>query len=384
MSIELDRLKVLIVGAGFYGSVIAEHVARVLDERVVVIDKRLHIGGNCYSEVEPETGIEFHTYGTHIFHTANPEVWLYFQRFSSLNGYTHQVLARVADKVYQLPINLETINSFYGVNLRPFEVKEFLAEEIDKEPYPAPANLEEQAISMVGRPLYETFIKGYTEKQWGRTALELPASIIKRLPFRTNYNESYFFDSWQGIPTTGYAAIFEQMLDHPKIEVHLGVDFWDLKSAVPDSCLVIYSGAIDRFFHFKHGHLEYRSLRFEREVVPVHDFQGTSVINYPEADVSYTRIHEPRHLHLERSYPSDKTLIIREYSEGDNGENPYYPVRTPASMEMLARYQREAKDLENIVFGGRLGQYQYNDMDKTIAAAMEAFRTRVAPWCQRS
>jgi len=343
MQLDLTRARYLVVGAGFYGAVIAEHIARELGQPVVVIDKRDHTGGNCHSEIDPETGIEFHKYGTHIFHTRDERVWSYVQRFTTLNGYRHQVLAQYKDRVYQMPINLETINSFYDKDLKPFEVKDFLAGEIGREQLREDANLEERAISMIGRPLYEAFIKGYTEKQWGRLATEIPASVIKRLPFRTNYDENYFFDVWQGIPADGFAALFERLLDHPLIELHLGVDFMDLKSQVPSDCQIIYTGTIDRFFHYEHGRLDCRTLEFEYEVKDVPDYQGTSVMNYTEAEVPFTRIHEPRHLHPERESNPDKTLIVREYSKTSKGDSPYYPIRrrrTTASSRSTANARR--------------------------------------------
>jgi UDP-galactopyranose mutase len=266
MHLSLEGVRYLVVGAGFYGAVVAEHIARQLDERVVVIESRDHLGGNCHSQTDPETGIEFHTYGTHIFHTSNPRVWDYLQRFTDLNGYRHQVLATWQGRVYQMPINLETINSFFALNLKPYEVEAFLADEVGADAVAEPRNLEEQAVALVGRRLYEAFVRGYTEKQWGRSARELPASIIRRLPFRRNYDESYYFDRWQGIPSAGYTAIFEQMLDHPNIEVHLNVDFMDLKQAVPPTCLVIYTGPIDRFFH----HAAFRARGRARRRLPGH------------------------------------------------------------------------------------------------------------------
>jgi UDP-galactopyranose mutase len=378
--LALDDLRYLVVGAGLTGSVIAEHIARDLGERVVVIERRDHLGGNCHSQVDPETGIEFHTYGTHVFHTSDARVWSYVRRFTSFNGYRHQVLATWRGRVYQMPINLETINAFYGRSLRPFEVDAFLAGEIAGERIGEPRNLEEKAISLVGRPLYEAFIRGYTEKQWGRPARELPVSILQRLPFRRNYDESYYFDRWQGIPEEGYTAIFERMLDHPEIELHLNVDFMDLKERVPPTCLVIYTGPIDRFFHHCEGRLECRTLRFEREVVRVADYQGTSVMNYTEAEVPFTRIHEPRHLHPERDHPGDRTLLIREYPVLDRGDNPYYPLRTPENERMLARYAARQAALPNVLFAGRLGEFRYYDMDVAIARALETYETRVRPW----
>lgn len=379
MELNLREIRFLVVGAGFYGAVVAEHIARELGQKVVVIDKRDHVGGNCHSQVDSATGIEYHTYGTHIFHTRNPAVWSYVERFTQLNAYRHQVLATYKNRVYQMPINLETINTFYGVNLKPFEVREFLEREIGSEVYESPRNLEERAISLVGRPLYEAFLKGYTEKQWGRDAKDIPASVIQRLPFRTNYDENYFFDSWQGIPIDGYSALFERMLDHPNIEVALGLDFMDLKNQVPPDCLVVYSGTIDRFFHYAHGRLDCRTLRFESEVLDVPDYQGTSVMNYTEREVPYTRIHEPRHLHPERESHPEKTLIIREYSEASLGDSPYYPIPSPENDRRLALYAREREAHPNVHFGGRLGDFKYYDMDVTIDRAMNAYSTTIRP-----
>ncbi|MFO0688468.1 MAG: UDP-galactopyranose mutase [Myxococcota bacterium] len=379
MELNLREIKFLVVGAGFYGAVVAEHIARDLGQKVVVIDKRDHTGGNCHSQIDPTTGIEYHTYGTHIFHTRNQAVWNYIARFTQLNAYRHQVLATYKNRVYQMPINLETINTFYGTNLKPFEVRGFLEKEIGSERFDAPANLEERAISLVGRPLYEAFLKGYTEKQWGCDATAIPASVIARLPFRTNYDENYFFDAWQGIPVDGYAAVFDNMLDHPNIEVVLGVDFMDLKTQVSPDCLVVYTGTIDRFFHYKHGRLDCRTLRFETEVVDVPDYQGTSVMNYTEREVPFTRIHEPRHLHPERESHPEKSFIVREYSETSRGDSPYYPIPSAENDRRLALYTKEREAFPNVLFGGRLGDFKYYDMDVTIDRAMDAYAKTIKP-----
>jgi len=374
---DLSNLKYLVVGAGFFGSVIAERIANDTDERVVVIDKYTHIGGNCFSEVDAETGIEYHKYGTHIFHTSNKKVWEYINSFTSFNGYRHQVLSFYKNKVYQMPINLETINSFYGVNLRPYEVDSFLKSEVEKEKIEKPKNLEEKAISLIGRPLYEAFIKGYTEKQWEKDCKYLPASIIGRLPIRKNYDENYFFDPWQGIPLEEYTKIFTRLLGHKNIEVHLNIDFFEIKDQVPASCLIIYSGPIDRFFDYKFAKLEWRTLKFEREVKNIEDFQGTSVMNYPEYSIPYIRIHEPRHLHPERNYTRRKTLILKEYPKLDNGDHPYYPVSTRENQDILQKYMKEREKYPNVIFGGRLGDYKYYDMDKVISSALETYQNRV-------
>ncbi|MEI7983604.1 MAG: UDP-galactopyranose mutase, partial [Bacteroidota bacterium] len=291
---ELKSTRYLIVGAGFFGSVIAERISNDLKELVVVIDKRDHIGGNCYSEKHPETGIIYHKYGTHIFHTPNKKVWNYINRFTEFNSYRHQVLNTYKNKVYQMPINLETINSFYNLNLKPYEVDAFLSQEIRKENITVPRNFEEKAVSLIGRPLYEAFIRGYTKKQWQKDPRELPAAILSRLPFRKNYDESYYFSQWQGIPLNGFTEIFEKMLFHKNISLYLNTDYFDIRDQVSSNTLVIFSGPIDRFFDYKFGKLEWRSLEFSEKVIPVEDYQGTSVMNYGEESVPYTRIHEPR------------------------------------------------------------------------------------------
>ena len=375
----LENLKYLIIGSGFFGAVIAERIANDLGERVLVIDKRPHIGGNCYSEQDPATGIEYHKYGTHIFHTSNPVVWNYINQFTEFNSYYHQVLTTYKDRVYQMPINLETINAFYGTNLKPYEVDAFLAGEIAKENIQQATNFEEKAISMMGRPLYEAFIKGYTQKQWQKAPSEMPASILKRLPFRKNYNESYYYSRWQGIPLNGYTHIFENLLHHPKIELQLNVDYFDIKAQVSSETIQIYSGPIDRFFNFQYGHLDWRTLHFEKEIVPVEDFQGTSVMNYAEEQVPFTRIHEPKHLHPERSYTKDQTLIIREYSKRDEGNHPFYPINDNRNQDLILKYRTAADQLKNVIISGRLGDYKYYDMHQTIARALEVYEQQIKP-----
>lgn len=371
---NFEGIKYLIVGSGFFGSVIAERIANVLNEKVLIVEKRNHIGGNCYSLDDKNTGIHYHLYGTHIFHTSNKKVWDYINRFTEFNGYFHQVLTRHKDKVFQMPVNLETINSFYDVDLKPYEVQDFLKKEIEKENINQPSNFEEKAISMMGRPLYEAFIKGYTLKQWQKDPKEMPDSILKRLPFRTNYNENYYFSRWQGIPMDGYGVIFEKMLQSPNIEVKLNLDFFDIRDKISPDTQIIYSGPIDQYFDYKYGKLEYRTLRFESEIHPVEDYQGTSVMNYADIEVPYTRIHEPRHLHPERTnYPTDKTLIIKEFSMLDDGTNPYYPINDERNQQLILRYRDEIKDLENVRISGRLGEYKYFDMHDTINYALEMF-----------
>nr|NQU91855.1 UDP-galactopyranose mutase [Bacteroidota bacterium] len=368
--------KFVVVGSGFWGSTIAERIASVLDEDVLVIEKRGHIGGNCYSEVCHQTGIEYHKYGTHIFHTSNRDVWDYINSFSPFNAYRHQVLATWNGAVYQMPINLETINAFYKVNLRPYEVDAFLKKEVQKSDLPNVDSLENYSISKVGRPLYEAFIKGYTWKQWGISPQKIPATVVKRLPFRTNYNESYYESRWQGIPETGYGAIFKKMLSHGRIRVLVNTDFFDIRNDLPENARIFYSGPVDRLLDFRYGKLEWRSLKFEQEIKNVSDFQGTSVMNYTEAEIPFNRIHEWKHLHPERSvFSGDHTLIAREYSLNGTGQEPFYPINDKKNQALVEKYQHEATLFPNITIGGRFGEYKYYDMHQTIANALTVFNT---------
>lgn len=319
---------IIVVGAGFYGAVIAELCASNLGRRVIVIERRNHIGGNSFSETDPETGIERHVYGSHIFHTDNKNVWDYISRFAEFNTYRHKVLSRYENKVYHIPINLMTINEFFRKDMSPDQAREFVLGQAKIHGVKEPKNFEEKAISLMGRPLYEAFIKGYTQKQWQTDSKKLPSSIISRIPVKFNYDWGYFTDPWQGIPVDGYTSFFKRILSHPLIDLRLGVDYFDISTQIDPECLVIYSGSIDRYFDFCHGKLSYRSLRFENKVFSTSDFQGTAVMNYADVKVPYTRIHEFRHYHPERDhYPNDRTSITYEYSlSADNDNEPYYPV----------------------------------------------------------
>ena len=404
---DITEYSYVIVGSGLLGAVTAERIANQLDQPVLVIEKRDHIGGNCYSAVDQGTGIEYHAYGTHIFHTSNQKVWNYIRHFIQFNTYRHKVLTVHKDRVYPFPINLATINQFFGKNLKPFEVEAFMntlrepatAARASAAPAPAsaapatattatsstpaapasPANFEEQAISLLGRELYEAFFKYYTLKQWQVDPRQLPPAIFNRLPFRANYDDNYFFDRWQGIPEKGYTHLFERLLANRKIKVLLNTDFFEVRHLLKkDSCLV-YSGPIDRFFDYKFGKLSWRTLRFEQETIDRQDYQGNSVINFPDAEIPYTRIHEPRHLHPEKQYPNDKTIIFREYSLPDQGDNPYYPIASTENQRLLGLYKEEAAKLKNVFISGRLGDYKYYDMDQTICRALEIFETGILP-----
>ncbi len=372
---NIDAYKYVVVGAGLLGSVLAQNLAAVNDERVLVLEKRPHIGGNCYSEIDPQTGIEFHKYGSHIFHTSSQKVWDYINRFSSFTDYRHHVFAKVNDKVYPLPVNLETINSFFNVSLSPEQVADFIKTKTIRFVH-EPANFEEQALAVIGPELYEAFFKGYSIKQWQTEPKDLPAAIFKRLPFRTNYESGYFNDTWQGIPTDGYTAIFEKLLAHENIDVHCNTDFFDVRDRIHPDAHIIYSGPIDRFFDHAHGKLQWRTLEFSNEILDSSNFQTVPVMNYPEINIPYTRIHEPKHLHPERNYATDKTLIIKEFSKADEGSNPYYPLLTKENTERLGLYREMAAQMKNITVAGRLGDYKYYDMDQTIERALQLFEEK--------
>ena len=376
-------MDLLVVGSGFFGLTIAERAAND-GKRVVVIDRRSHIGGNAYSEAEPETGIEVHRYGAHLFHTSNETVWEYVNRFTSFTSYEHKVYSNFKGEVYPLPINLGTINQFFRAAYGPDEARQVIAEQATEFDTKEAKNLEEKGISLIGRPLYEAFIKDYTEKQWQTPTTELPAEVISRLPVRYTSDNHYFNDTHEGLPVDGYTAWLERMADHPNIEVRLNTDFFDEsqplnKRAIVGTVPVVYTGPVDRYFDYSAGELGWRTLDFEQEVLPTGDFQGTSVMNYAGSDVPYTRIHEFRHFHPERDYPTDKTVIMREYSRFASREDePYYPVNTPEDRERLLQYRDLTEGEDNVLFGGRLGTYQYLDMHMAIGAALSMYNNEVS------
>lgn len=380
-------MDLLIVGSGLFGLTIAERVATELGRKVVVVDRRPHLGGNAYSELDAETGIEVHKYGAHLFHTSNERVWNYVNRFTEFTNYHHKVYSTHGGEVYPLPINLGTINQFFRSALGPDAARALIAEQASEITGSAVGNLEEKAISLIGRPLYEAFIRDYTAKQWQTPVTELPAEVISRLPVRYTYENRYFNDTYEGLPKDGYAAWLEKMVDNPNIEVILNTDFFDAsqpynKGALKGEVPIVYTGALDRYFDYKAGRLGWRTLDFERQTLEVGDFQGTSVMNYADADVPFTRIHEFRHFHPEREgYPKDKTVIMREYSRFAEGDDePYYPVNTPADRAMLLEYREMAKveQQDGVYFGGRLGTYQYLDMHMAIGSALSMFDNQIA------
>ncbi|MCI2958020.1 UDP-galactopyranose mutase [Agromyces atrinae] len=379
-------MDLLVVGSGFFGLTIAERVANELDLKVVVIDRRDHIGGNAYSEAEPETGIEVHRYGAHLFHTSNPSVWEYVNRFTTFTNYVHKVYTNHGGEIFPLPFNLHTINQFFRSAHGPASARELIAEQASELTPGEAANLEEKAISLIGRPLYEAFVRDYTAKQWQTDPTELPAEVISRLPVRYTYDNRYFNDTWEGLPTDGYTAWIERMADHPNIEVRLSTDFFDESQPLNKAALVgrvpiIYTGPIDRYFDFAEGELGWRTLDFEQEVLPTGDYQGTTVMNYADSEVPYTRIHEFRHFHPERDdYPTDKTVIMREFSRfAGRGDEPYYPVNTPEDRARLLAYRELGKAEEGVFFGGRLGTYQYLDMHMAIGSALSMYENKLKP-----
>ena len=354
----------LIVGSGLFGAVFA-HEAMQKGKSCLVLEKRDHIGGNIYTE-EVE-GIQVHRYGAHIFHTSNKEVWDYVNRFAEFNRYTNSPIARYKNEVYNMPFNMNTFSRMWGI-FTPDEAKARIREQIEEAGITDPKNLEEQGISLVGRDIYEKLVKGYTEKQWGRRATELPAFIIKRLPVRFTYDNNYFNDKYQGIPIGGYTQIIEKLL--AGAEIRLNTDFLEDKEgymAMADK--VVYTGMIDAFFDYSLGELEYRSLRFETEVLDTDNFQGNAVVNYNEYEIPYTRIIEHKHFEFGTQ---PKTVITREYPQKwQHGDEPYYPMNDDRNNALFAQYKALAAGQTKVIFGGRLGMYQYFDMHNVIAEALK-------------
>ena len=381
---RLEGADLVVVGSGFFGLTVAERVARELGRRVVVLERRTHLGGNAYSEAEPETGIEVHRYGAHLFHTSNRRVWDYVRRFTEFTPYQHRVFSVSKGQVYSMPINLGTICQYFGRHLTPDQARALVREQAGELAASEVGNLEDRAVSLIGRPLYEAFVRGYTEKQWQTDPRDLPPEIISRLPVRYNFDNRYFSDDYEGLPVDGYTAWLQRMADHPLMEVVLGVDYLDVRSLVPSGTPVVYTGPLDRYFDDCEGRLGWRTLDFEQEVLPVGDFQGTSVMNYADTDVPWTRIHEFRHFHPERDYPTDRTVVVREYSRrAEPSDEPYYPVSTPQDRAVLRRYRDRAAAEPDVYFGGRLGTYQYLDMHMAIASALSLLDNELVPRLSR-
>ncbi|MDI6911665.1 UDP-galactopyranose mutase [Nocardioides sp.] len=377
----------VVVGSGFFGLTIAERCANDLGLNVLVLERRHHLGGNAYSEREPETGIEVHKYGAHLFHTSNEKVWEYVNRFTSFTDYKHRVFGKYQGQVYSLPMNLGLINQFFGRSHTPQEARELIAGQASEIDTAAAQNLEEKAISLIGRPLYEAFIKGYTAKQWQTDPKELSAEIITRLPVRYTFENGWFSDTHEGLPTDGYTAWLERMADHPNIEVRLETDFFaqtdrfraeDYKGKVP----IVYTGPVDEYFGNSEGRLSWRTVDLEESIEDVDDFQGTGVVNYNDQDVPFTRIIEFKHFHPERAktHLPGKTVIVHEYSRfAEDGDEPYYPINTAEDRAKLLRYRELAKKEPMVLFGGRLGTYKYLDMHMAIGSALSMFENKLRP-----
>lgn len=368
----------LVVGAGLFGAIFA-YEANKAGKKVLVIDRRPHVGGNIYTE-EVE-GIQVHKYGAHIFHTSDKEVWDYIQQFAEFNRYTNCPVARYKDELYNLPFNMNTFSKMWGIKT-PEEAKEIIDRQIKEAGIKEPANLEEQAISLVGRDIYEKLIKGYTEKQWGKRASELPSFIIRRLPVRYVYDNNYFNDQYQGIPIGGYTQIIEKMLEG--VEVRLDVDFFEDREILESEAdHIVFTGMIDAFYDYCYGELEYRSLRFETETLDMENYQGNAVVNYTEYEIPYTRIIEHKHFEYgcQGGYGNtgtpaiQKTVITREYPAAwEKGAQPYYPMNDEKNNALYERYRELAEKEEHVIFGGRLGMYRYYDMHQVIAEALKCVK----------
>ena len=404
----------VVVGAGLFGLTVAQQAAERAGARVEIIDVRNHIGGNAYSYFDERTGIEIHKYGAHLFHTSNKRVWDYVNRFTSFTNYVHRVYATHDGEVYPLPINLGTINQFFHAHYTPEEAKALIESQAGELAGKDPQNLNDKGISLIGRPLYEAFIKNYTAKQWQTDPSKLPAGIIKRLPVRFNYNNRYFKDTWEGLPTDGYTAWMQRMIDNPLIHVSLGVDFFNEsqpfnKRALAEAGVpVVYTGPVDRYFDYALGELKWRTVDFKEVRYKENDHFGCPVMNYSDADVPFTRAIEFKNFNPERgevgvdagcdagetsgeadfvpgkSVKAGETVVWQEYSRAASREDePYYPVNTEEDKALYARYAELAAAEPNTVFGGRLGTYSYYDMHNVIDMALRAYESQVAPLIAR-
>ncbi|MDN5894000.1 MAG: UDP-galactopyranose mutase [Nocardioides sp.] len=376
----------VVVGSGFFGLTIAERCANELGLKVLVLERRHHLGGNAYSERNPETNVEVHKYGAHLFHTSNEKVWEYVNRFTDFTNYQHRVFAKYKGQVYSFPMNLGLINQFFGKSHSPDEARELIAEQASEIATADATNLEEKGVSLIGRPLYEAFVKGYTAKQWQTDPKELSPDIITRLPVRYNFDNRYFSDKYEGLPVDGYTAWLTRMADHPNIEVRLEVDFLhtpgvaeEFKGKVP----IVYTGPVDEYFDNSEGRLSWRTVDLVESVVDVDDYQGAPVVNANDEDVPFTRVLEFQHFHPERvkTHIPGKTVIIHEYSRAaEPDDEPYYPINTAEDREKLLKYRDLAKKEPLVLFGGRLGTYKYLDMHMAIGSALSMFENKLKPY----
>jgi len=376
----LRNADLIVVGSGFFGLTIAERAANSRGLRVAVLERRNHIGGNAWSETDPRSGVEVHRYGSHLFHCNSTEVWEYLNCFSAFSDYRHFVYTLHNGQIYPMPINLSTICSFFGRAFTPGEAKSLITRQAKESLVKDPDNLEDKAVSMIGRPLYDAFIRGYTAKQWQTNPKALPAEIITRLPVRFTFNSRYFSDKYEGLPLEGYGRVFMKMASSPRVEILLNADFFELRDWIPPATPIVYTGPIDRFYEYRHGALTWRTLDFEHEVIDTPDFQGCPVLNYADEDVAFTRVHEFRHLHPERNY-GDKTTIFREYSRfAGRDDEPYYPINTAGDKGIYDLYRSAADAEPTVLFGGRLGTYRYLDMHQAIGAALNLWEQVINPY----
>lgn len=369
-------MRVTVVGSGLFGLTVANLVAAKSAVEVKILERRSHIGGNAWSEFDAGTGVEYHKYGTHIFHTSNRKVINYVKQFTDFTSYEHRVWSRYDGQVFSLPINLLTLSQVYGRSFTPNQARDLFARY--REIWANPTNLEEKALSLVGPDLYETLIKGYTIKQWQRDPRELPPEIITRLPVRLSYDNRYFSDTFQGLPVDGYAAWLTRMTEHPLIEIHTGQEFTRATYMRTHDEIIVYTGPIDEYFGYQHGSLHWRTIDLSFETIDELDYQGCPVMNYAEASDARTRTHEFRHLHPERP-SSSYTLVAHEYSrDAQPGDEPYYPINTVADRDRLHLYRQLADAEEGTYFGGRLATFQYLDMHMAIASAISLYDNHLA------
>ena len=388
MAEDVTYPDLVVVGAGLFGLTVAQQAAEKAGATVHIIDVRDHIGGNAYSYFDEETGAEIHKYGAHLFHTSNARVWEYVNRFTEFTDYVHRVYTTHNGEVFPLPTNLGTINQFFRAHYTPAEAKALIAEQAGELAGQDPQNLNDKGISLIGRPLYEAFIKNYTAKQWQTDPSELPASIINRLPVRFNYDNRYFKDTWEGLPKDGYTAWFERMIDDPRITVSLNTDFFDESQPFNKTALnaagvpVVYTGPVDRYFDYELGDLQWRTVDFKEVRYDEDDHFGCPVMNFSDADVPYTRAIEFKNFNPERhdSQNHERTVVWEEYSRfAERGDEPYYPINTEADRRLYARYVELEQTVPNTVFGGRLGTYKYYDMHQVIDTALTAYEQQIHP-----
>lgn len=381
-SASSSKPALIVVGAGFFGLTIAENFSRELNLPVLVIEKRGFIGGNAYSYLDSNTGIEIHKYGSHLFHTSNPDVWNYVNQFSSFNSYTHNAMSLHQGQYYPIPINLQTISQIFGKALTPKQAREVIQADVKshRREESEAESFETRALDTIGPRLYESLIRGYTTKQWQTPASSLPAQVFTRLPIRFDFNNRYFEDTWEGLPVDGYYKLFERMASHPKIQVQLETDYFKSDWFKDESILTVYTGPVDRFWSYQYGTLGWRTLDFTLETHSMDYYQGSAIVNYPDPEFDFTRIHEFKFLHPERPYVPGKTVIAKEFSRlAGQEDEPYYPINTPEDRAKLLLYRQLATRRPETIFGGRLGSYLYLDMHMAIASALNVFRNQIYP-----